>query len=100
MRFTINKIINTILYVSVIFSNDPKLTGQSVILIEQEIKRSSIILNIESDEDIYGIQFTIHYNNSQISLTEEGIVAKLIGANLYKLVPIFLVKLLIYYFYE
>ena len=77
-----NLIITSILTVTVIFGSEAKLTAKSPQLVDQGIN-SNINLIIESEEDIYGIQFDILYNDSQLSLTEDAIISKVQGVKIY-----------------
>ena len=69
-------IITTILTVSVIVAGKAKLADHG-------ITKTNINLTIESEEDIYGIQFDIRYNPTKLSLAENAIVSKVPGVNIY-----------------
>ena len=78
-----NIIITTILTVSIIIAGEAKLAAKSAILADHGINKTNISLTIESEEDIYGIQFDIRYNATQLSLAEDEIVSKVPGVNIY-----------------
>ena len=77
MNTTMNLIASTILTVSIIIAGETKFIAESVKLGDQESKNSKIKLIIDAEEDIHGIQFDIHYNATELKLTEDGIVSKL-----------------------
>ena len=76
MKTMTNIIITTILTVSVIIAREAKLADHGS-------NKTKINLTIESEEDIYGIQFDIRYNATQLSLAEDEIVSKVPGVNIY-----------------
>ena len=76
MNTTMNLIINTILTVSIIIAGETKIG-------DQESKKSDINLIIDAEEDIHGIQFDIHYNASQIVLTNDAILTLVPNAKIY-----------------
>ena len=78
--FSINILLVT---VSVIFSGEAILFTKSVISSKSDNNKSNIILTIESDEDIYGIQFDILYDTSELILAEDAIISKVAGAQIY-----------------
>ena len=59
------------------------LLGDHVRLVNVSIRESSINLAIESEEDIYGIQFDLHYNNAHLVLTEDEIQSNVSGIKIY-----------------
>ena len=79
----INLHLFSILIVSFIFSQEAKLSIKSSKFIDDEINNSNVYLTIESDEDIYGIQFDIKYNSNEIKLTEDAIVSKILDIKKY-----------------
>ena len=83
MYLTMNLIITTIITMSVIFGGEAKLDVASVKLSDSEINNGNIKLTIESQEDIYGIQFDIHYNATQLRLTEDAIISNVKGVKIY-----------------
>ena len=76
MKTMTNIIITTILTVSVIIAREAKLADHGS-------NKTKINLTIESEEDIYGMQFDIRYNATQLSLAEDAIVSKVPGVNIY-----------------
>ena len=83
MKTILNIIILITISFSVIFSGEAKLSANSIKIDHKDIKKSNISLSVESDEDIYGIQFDIQYNPLQVTLTEDAIVSKIPGVNIY-----------------
>ena len=84
MKTMITLIIMTILNISTIRCDEVIIYSKSSKLItDQATHPSKINLIIESDEDIYGIQFDIRYNATELNLTEDGIVSKLPDVKLY-----------------
>ena len=81
-----NIIITTILTVSIIVAGEAKLAAKSAKLADHGSNKTKINLTIESEEDIYGIQFDIRYNATQLSLTEDAILSKIPGVNIYSLI--------------
>ena len=78
-----NLIVTLMLTGAVIFSEEAKLAVSSVKLTNQDIAKSSINLTVESQEDIYGIQFDIRYNAAHLSLTEDAIHSNIPGVKIY-----------------
>ena len=76
MKITLNLFITVIITSSIIFAGKAKLSDQGG-------SKSDINLSIESDEDIYGIQFDIRYNKAQITLSKEGILSKIQDIKIY-----------------
>ena len=74
---------NVLVTASLMIAADAALTAKSAILADQVIKKSNINLTIESEADIYGIQFDIRYNAEQLDLTEDAIVSKIPGSKIY-----------------
>ena len=68
---------------SVIIAGEATLGSRSAKVTEQDIAKSSINLTVESQEDIYGIQFDIRYNADQMSLTKDAILSKVPGVKIY-----------------
>ena len=83
MSTSVNLIIISMLAISGLFSGEAKLYAKSAIISNQSINKSNIQLTIESEEDIYGIQFDIRYNASELSITEDAIVSKVSGVKTY-----------------
>ena len=83
MKTTTNIIITSILTVSVIIAGEARLAAKSEKLSDHGINKTKINLTIVSEEDIYGIKFDIRYNAAQLSLSEDEIVSKLPGVNIY-----------------
>ena len=80
---SMNLIIIIVLAGSVIIAGEAKLAARSAKVTEQDIAKSSINLIVESEEDIYGIQFDIRYNADQMSLTKDAILSKVPGVKIY-----------------
>ena len=83
MHAMMSLFIGSILTVSVNFAVETKLSANTVRFADQSINNSNINLTIEAGQDIYGIQFNIRYNSTQISLTENEIVSKVPGIKIY-----------------
>ncbi len=77
--YLINIIIITI---SLVFSGEAILSTKTVLLSKSDNK-PNIILSIKSEEDIYGIQFDVKYNVSELNLLEDAVISILPDAKIY-----------------
>ena len=59
------------------------IAGQAKIQKVASISNNDITLSIESNEDVYGVQFDINFDKNQVSLDKNSIVSKVDGINLY-----------------
>ena len=71
---------------SIILGGEAIFTSKAAKLFDNNINQSNIILGIESDEDIYGIQLDLKYNPSEISFAEDGIISKVPDIKLYSII--------------
>ena len=78
-----NLIISCIATASFVIAVGATLDTQSAKLSDQSINNSDINLTIEAEEDIYGIQFDIRYNPTELSITKNTIVSKVSGVKIY-----------------
>ena len=78
-----NITIGLIIGLSTIFASEAKIAAKPAILADQSLKNSNINLTVESDVDILGVQFDIKYDASVLSLSENGIISKVPGINIY-----------------
>ena len=78
-----NIAIGLIIGLSTIFASEAKIAAKTANLTDQSLKKSNINLTVESDADILGVQFDIKYNPSELSLSENGIISKVPGINIY-----------------
>ena len=78
-----NVAIGMIIGLSTIFASEAKIGAKTANLRDQSLKKSNINLTVESDADILGVQFDIKYNPSELSLSENGIISKVPGINIY-----------------
>ena len=83
MRTNKNIIVALVFGVSSIFASDAKIVDKTANLVDQSVKKSSINLTVESNSDIYGVQFDIKYNAEELNLTEGDIKSKVDGVNIY-----------------
>ena len=68
---------------SSVFASEAKIAAKTANLIDQSVKKSSLNLTVESNSDIYGVQFDIKYNAQELNLTEGDIKSKVAGINIY-----------------
>ena len=78
-----NIAIGLIIGLSTIFASEAKIAAKTANLTDQSLKKSNINLTVESDADILGVQFDIKYDPSELSLSENGIISKVPGINIY-----------------
>ena len=78
-----NICIGLIIGLSTIFASEAKIAAKTANLTDQSLKNSNINLTVESDTDILGVQFDIKYDASVLSLSENGIISKVPGINIY-----------------
>jgi len=78
-----NIAIGLIIGLSTIFASEAKIAAKTANLTDQSLKKSNINLTVESDENILGVQFDIKYDPSELSLSENGIISKVPGINIY-----------------
>ena len=78
-----NIAIGLIIGLATIFASEAKIAAKTANLTDQSFKKSNINLTVESDADILGVQFDIKYDPSKLSLSENGIISKVPGINIY-----------------
>ena len=78
-----NIVIGLIIGLSTIFASEAKIAAKTANLTDQSLKKSNINLTVESDADILGVQFDIKYDPKELSLSENGIISKVPGINIY-----------------
>ena len=78
-----NITIGLIIGLSTIFASEAKIAAKTANLTDQSLKKSNINLTVESDADILGVQFDIKYDPNELSLSENGIISKVPGINIY-----------------
>ena len=83
MKTNKNIIVAFIFGVSSVFASEAKIAAKTANLIDQSVKKSSLNLTVESNSDIYGVQFDIKYNAKELNLTEGDIKSKVAGVNIY-----------------
>jgi len=83
MKANKNIIVALILGASSVFASEAKIAAKTANLIDQSVKKSSLNLTVESNSDIYGVQFDIKYNAQELNLTEGDIKSKVPGVNIY-----------------
>ncbi|SVD24576.1 uncharacterized protein METZ01_LOCUS377430 [marine metagenome] len=71
-----NFLYTAILSISIIIAGEAKLDILSA-------NKKNIYLHIESEEDLYGIQFEILYKPSEVFLNEDAIISKVEGIKIY-----------------
>ncbi len=83
MKTNKNTIVALIFGMSGIFASEAIISAKTANLSDQNIKKSSINLTVESNSDIYGVQFDLKYNPLELRLTESDINSKVPGVNIY-----------------
>ena len=83
MKTNKNIIVALIFGASSIFASEAKIAAKTANLVDQSVKKSSLNLTVESNSDIYGVQFDIKYNAQELNLTEGDIKSKVAGVNIY-----------------
>lgn len=83
MNTTLKYSLTTILGLSLAIAGQAKLSSNNANLTPETATSNEIKLAVESDVDIYGVQFDINYNPSELQLTENAIVSMVPGINLY-----------------
>ena len=83
MKVNKNIIVALIFGSSSIFASEAKIAAKTANLVDQNVKKSSLNLTVESNSDIYGVQFDIKYNAQELNLTEGDIKSKVAGVNIY-----------------
>ena len=78
-----NITIGLIIGLSTIFASEAKIAAKTANLTDQSLKKSNINLTVESDADILGVQFDIKYDPNELNLSENGIISKVPGINIY-----------------
>ena len=78
-----NIAIGLIIGLSTIFASEAKIGAKAANLTDQSLKKSNINLTVESDADILGVQFDIKYDPDELNLSENGIISKVPGINIY-----------------
>jgi len=59
------------------------IAGQAKIAKVASLSNNDITLSIESNEDVYGVQFDVKFNQNEVSIDKNSIVSKVDGINLY-----------------
>ena len=72
-----------IIGLSTIFASEAKIATKIANLTDQSLGKSNINLTVESDTDILGVQFDIKYDPKELNLSENGIISKIPGINIY-----------------
>ena len=83
MKTKTNIILAIVFGVSSIFASEAKIVAKTANLTDQSIKKSNINLTVESNTDIYGVQFDIKYNPQELDLSESGIMSNVSGIKVY-----------------
>ena len=83
MKTNKNIIVALIFGASSIFASEAKIAAKVASSIDQSVKKSALNLTVESNSDIYGVQFDIKYNAQELNLTEGDIKSKVPGVNIY-----------------
>ena len=78
-----NITIGLIISLSTLFASEAKIAAKTANLTDRSLKKSNINLTVESDADILGVQFDIKYDPKELSLSENGIISKVPGINIY-----------------
>ena len=83
MKTNKNTIVALIFGMSGVFASEAIISAKTANLADQNIKKSSINLTVESNSDIYGVQFDLKYNPLELRLTESDINSNVPGVNIY-----------------
>ena len=83
MKTKISIILVIVFSASTIFASEAKIVAKTANLADQSIKKSNINLTVESNTDIYGVQFDIKYNPQELNLSESGIMSNVSGIKVY-----------------
>ena len=83
MKTKTNIILAIVFGVSNIFASEAKIVAKTANLADLNIKKSNINLTVESNTDIYGVQFDIKYNPKELNLSESGIISNVSGIKVY-----------------
>lgn len=83
MKTKTNIILAIVFGISNIFASEAKIVAKTANLADQSIKKSNINLSVESNTDIYGVQFDIKYNPQELNLSESGIISNVSGIKVY-----------------
>ena len=83
MEIKINIILTAIFGLSVIFASEAQIVAKTTNLSDKSTINSNINLSVESNTDIYGVQFDIKYNPQEINLSESGIISNVSGIKVY-----------------
>lgn len=83
MKTNKNTIVALIFGMSGVFASEAIISAKTANLADQNIKKSSINLTVESNSDIYGVQFDLKYNPLELRLTESDINSNVSGVNIY-----------------
>ena len=83
MKAVINLIIYTLLTTSVLTAGEARLLINSTKIDDIGFDQYNTILAIESEEDIYGIQFNIIYDDALLHLSKNTILSKVSGVAIY-----------------
>ena len=76
-------IIVAFLFATSIFASEGRIAAKTANLNDQSAKKSTLNLTVESDSDIYGVQFDIKYNSQELYLSEVDIKSKVDGVKIY-----------------
>ena len=83
MKTYMNTLVASFFITSSIFAAQAQISAKTADILDQSVEKSSISLTVDSNSDIYGVQFDIKYNMKELNLTETGIISKVDGVNLY-----------------
>jgi hypothetical protein len=83
MKIMKTKGIALIVGLTFVFSSEATIASKGASINGQKSVKSNLNLTVESEVDIYGVQFDIKYNPAELTLTEDAIVSKVAGVNFY-----------------
>ena len=83
MKSKTNIILTIFIVFSCIMGSEARIAAKTANLADQSIKKSNINLTVESNTDIYGVQFDIKYNPTELNLSESGIISNVSGIKVY-----------------
>jgi len=66
-----------------VFSSEATIASKGASINGQKSVKSNLNLTVESEVDIYGVQFDVKYNPAELTLTEDAIISKVAGVNIY-----------------
>jgi len=83
MKTRTSIILVLVFWTSSIFAREAIIAAKTANINNQTINKSNINLTVESNSDIYGVQFDIKYNPQEMNLSEGDIISTVSGIKVY-----------------